>query len=225
MSEWLCKPLAGDFSKQLRDCELPTADTNALPREVVRCDQCHLVQFRPAADLCRRCASPLPPPPQLDFGLPGNVIVIEKKAAGSSASSSNDSPVWESAWYPPPHIRRQLALGPRIKKRRVQMGLTQLEVAVRADLPRSYVSRIENSHLLPGPPIFQRIADALAVEVAELFAEHGNDGGNRDSEDVFWSSMIHYFAQLQPEQMSVVLSHVRKIAVAGLQREEMVCRS
>ncbi|MBI3894503.1 MAG: helix-turn-helix domain-containing protein [Acidobacteria bacterium] len=227
MSEGSCRPLVGDSGRQLQDCDLPAAATNALPREVVKCRQCLLVQFRPMADLCRRCASKLPPPPLFDFGLPGDRIVIDARAAGSSAFSRKEAPIlWESDWYPPPHIRRQQAVGPRHKKLREQRGLTQQEVAARAGVPRSYVSRIENSHLLPGPVIVQRLAEALGVEIAELFPEEGN--GNRSphsEEDQFGVSVIHYFAQLQPQQMLAVLSRLRNMVGAGLQRNEMVCRS
>lgn len=222
MSDWLCKPLANDFTKQAQTYYPATVTAHALPREVVRCHRCHLVQFRPVSDLCRRCATLMPSPPQMYLGLPGKQIVFEGKAVGSESTSSNHC-ACENVCYSPPNLARRLGVGSRLKKLREHLGLKQQEIAARAGLTRTYISRIENSRLLPGPAIVQRLAGALAVEIKDLLAEDGN--GNQSplsEENLFWSSMIRHFPHLQPEQMSIVLSRVRNMVVQGSQRKEMV---
>ena len=55
-------PLSGPSPMQAPGGAIP-ANARAgeiAPREVVRCQECQLVQFRTASDLCRRCAQPLP---------------------------------------------------------------------------------------------------------------------------------------------------------------------
>src|SRR5262249_43941391 len=43
-----------------------TVASGISPREVIRCRHCFLVQFRTVSELCRRCDTPLPPPPRLE---------------------------------------------------------------------------------------------------------------------------------------------------------------
>ena len=86
-------------------------------------------------------------------------------------------------------------------------------MAGRACVPRTYISRIENARLLPGPTMLHRLAGALEVPILDLLPENGNGNGNGSSgsgEDPFWKTLSGYFRQLQPEQMAIVVSHVRE---------------
>jgi transcriptional regulator with XRE-family HTH domain len=58
--------------------------------------------------------------------------------------------------------------GNRIRARRMERGLTQLELAESAGVDRKTISRIENSRFSPSLINIYAIADALNVEVRDL---------------------------------------------------------
>ena len=59
-------------------------------------------------------------------------------------------------------------LGQRVAASRGQLGLSQTDVAKRAGLAASYLSRIENGKIHPTVPTAQKIAGALRVPLGEL---------------------------------------------------------
>lgn len=187
--------------------DLTTLATLPRPREVLRCCRCLLVQFRTIHDRCRRCDSPLP---SLDFMPAGKLIVIEPTKADFISPSTNGS-TSEKVHHPRGNAARQLDLGPKLKKLRKQLDLTQKEIAVRANVPRTYVSRIENARLLPGPIVLHRIAGALAVEISDLLASEDSNRNSMPKEPLLGSSIVWRFSQLRPKQMSLVLSCARNM--------------
>jgi len=62
-------------------------------------------------------------------------------------------------------------LGTRILQVRTQRRLSQTELARRAGLAPSYLSRIENRKIDPRPKTLRKIAQALGIPLAELFRE------------------------------------------------------
>jgi transcriptional regulator with XRE-family HTH domain len=60
------------------------------------------------------------------------------------------------------------SLGQRVAASRSQLGLSQTDVAKRAGLAASYLSRIENGKIHPTVPTAQKIAGALRVPLGEL---------------------------------------------------------
>ena len=106
----------------------------------------------------------------------------------------------------------ELTIGRKLRDFREHRRLTQQEMAGRAGVPRTYISRIENARLLPGPIMLHRIAGALDVPILDLLPGNGNGNGPSGSgEDPFWKTLSGYFRQLQPEQMATVVSHVREM--------------
>ena len=63
-------------------------------------------------------------------------------------------------------IRDVLALNLRL--RRKELGLSQEELAHRAQIDRTYVSALERSLYAAGIDVLDRLAKALGVEAAEL---------------------------------------------------------
>jgi transcriptional regulator with XRE-family HTH domain len=61
-------------------------------------------------------------------------------------------------------------VGDALVRIRAAKGLTQAELGERARLATSYVSRIENGWIQPTAKMLQRLATALEVPVADLFA-------------------------------------------------------
>lgn len=181
---------------------------NAGGREVVRCAQCLLVQFRTVSDLCRRCDRPLPRPLELSDADSGEA---EEVAIGAPPQSAvREAPVPAIGYRG--KTMADFSLGPRLRELREFKNLTQAQIARKARVPRTYISRIEHCHLLPGLGVAQRLADALAVGILELLPNSSKPSGDSGpSKDPYWSSFAHHFQQLRIEQQSAVLSRVRAI--------------
>ncbi len=64
-----------------------------------------------------------------------------------------------------------MSIGTRILQARNQRDISQRELSQRSGIASSYLSRIENRHLEPRPKTLRKIADALGIPLAELFAE------------------------------------------------------
>lgn len=72
-----------------------------------------------------------------------------------------------------PHVLRKLvALNIRI--RRVELDITQEELAHRAELSQAYLSGIERSKRSPSIDTIQRIADALGMPAHDLLRSRSN---------------------------------------------------
>src|SRR3984893_5590530 len=163
-------------------------------REVVRCDHCLLVQFRPPNDLCRRC----------------------------HASLDEEEPEVVSA--PPPRQmmpangngRGHLNLAASIRSLRLRNGLSQRQLATRMSVPRTYVSKIENEKATPTLSSLERLARALEVTVPDLLS-----GGERNRQeeiaelmkDQFIADLLPFISQLNGLQMSSVLAQVRDLTL------------
>lgn len=61
-------------------------------------------------------------------------------------------------------------LGSKIRDIRTKRGLTQEELAHRADLGYSYINQIENGRRNPSMDAVSRIAKALGVKVKDLIS-------------------------------------------------------
>jgi len=68
-------------------------------------------------------------------------------------------------------------LGEAIRHERSTLGISQVELAKRSGLHRTYVSDIERGARNPTLGSIQKIAQALQVPVAKLFRHASNDNG------------------------------------------------
>src|SRR5499427_6433119 len=114
-------------------------------REVVRCDHCHLVQFRTINNLCRKCRT------SLDEDEPEPILAQPVPVAEPVHSSRSDVQVAQA-----------------IRSLRQRSGLSQRQLALRMGVPRTYVSKIENEKATPTLSSLSRLAEALMVSVPEL---------------------------------------------------------
>ncbi|HKF50228.1 MAG TPA: helix-turn-helix transcriptional regulator [Terracidiphilus sp.] len=127
------------------------------PREVVRCEHCALVQFRTSNSLCRRCHKPL------DF---------------------EELPVLGPV--PVPDLRQQsaaeagLQVAAQVRDIRKARHLSQRQLAGRMQVPRTYISKIENGKAIPTLGSLERLADALEIDVSQLV----RDSRSRREEEV-----------------------------------------
>src|SRR2546423_13967262 len=140
-------------------------------REVLRCDHCHLVQFRAANNLCRKCRLCL----DREEPEPDPVPIVEPAIANGNG-----------------HSHLQIALA--IRTLRQRSGLSQRQLALRMQVPRTYVSKIENDKATPTLSSLERLARALEVHIAELL-----QGSSRSREDEIKELVADEFiAQIVP---------------------------
>src|SRR5213079_3257037 len=151
-------------------------------REVIRCDRCLLVQFRTSNNLCRRCHG------SLDEDEPEVVCTP-----------------------PPPQIlpmhgngRGHLNLAASIRSLRHRFGLSQRQLALRMQVPRTYVSKIENEKATPTLSSLERLARALEVTVCDLVAGSGYRSHEAEirelMQDEFITELIPYVSKLNGMQ-------------------------
>lgn len=162
-------------------------------REVVRCDQCHLVQFRTVNNLCRRCKT------SLDEDEPEPILVEEPPAP---APSSNG--------------RSHLQIAAAIRMLRQRGGLSQRQLALRMSVPRTYVSKIENEKAVPTLSSLERLAAGLEVSVADLL--RGSSRTLQDEisdlmQDEFIGEMVPLLGKLDSFQKSTLLAQLRDLSI------------
>ena len=127
----------------LRNCDMATTLVSVETREVVRCDYCSLVQYRTSNSLCRKCRRPLdieeptPLAPQL--------VTATQTAAAAEAG---------------------LQVAAQVREIRRARHLSQRQLAGRMQVPRTYISKIENGKAIPTLGSLERLADALEVSRA-----------------------------------------------------------
>ena len=175
-----------------------------------------LVQFRTMSDNCRRCAYPLPPVPRLDAAPKnGRFAVVPQNGSGYGDEHSQ-----MDATLPRGKTTRELTIGRKLRELREQRHLTQQDMACRAGVPRTYISRIENARLLPGPLMLGRIASALDVAILELLPPNRNGNGHAEAADgPYWEELMENFSLLNPEEMSRAMFFARSMADQNSQHE------
>jgi transcriptional regulator with XRE-family HTH domain len=76
-------------------------------------------------------------------------------------------------------IREILAIN--LRKLRQARGLSQEELAHRAEIDRTYISALERSVYAAGIDVVDRLAQALGVEAADLLTRPAAPGAKRKS--------------------------------------------
>src|SRR5580704_4035214 len=162
-------------------------------REVVRCDHCHLVQFRTSNNLCRKCRT------SLDEDEPEPIF-------------AQPLPVME----PVSASRSEVQVAKAIRSLRQRSGLSQRQLALRMGVPRTYVSKIENEKATPTLSSLARLANALEVTVPDLLHECGPSREDEITElltDPFVAELVEFTSKLNTMQLSSVLAQVRDMVM------------
>lgn len=164
-------------------------------REVLRCDHCSLVQFRTINSLCRRCHQPLE---------------IDEPEAAAPLS------------LVPPHAEQKggLQVAQAVRDLRRARNLSQRQLAARMNVPRTYISKIENAKATPTLSSMERLATALEVDITALL--RGAAGRQQDElaillRDPFMAEVAAVVAKLDGMHRSIFINHVREMA-AGRRR-------
>jgi len=112
--------------------------------------------------------------------------------------------------------RSDLQVAFAIRFLRLRTGMSQRQLALRMQVPRTYVSKIENEKATPTLSSLERLARALEVKVPDLL-----NGGQRSREDEimelmgdeFIAELIPFVSKLNGMQWSSVLAQVRDMTV------------
>ncbi|HEX3437876.1 MAG TPA: helix-turn-helix transcriptional regulator [Pseudacidobacterium sp.] len=162
-------------------------------REVLRCEHCSLVQFRTSNSLCRRCHKPLEieePEPLVPQLVP-------------------DTPE-------PGHDGSGLEVARAVRDIRRARKLSQRQLAGRMQVPRTYISKIENDKAMPTLSSLARLANALEVDICALL----RDARSRRQEeaaavlaDPFLAEIAPYVCHMDAYQRSIFLNQVRDMAM------------
>jgi transcriptional regulator with XRE-family HTH domain len=145
-------------------------------REVVRCDYCSLVQYRTTNSLCRKCRRPLD---------------VEEPVR----------PVLQLVPHPsaPPSAEAGLQVAGQVRDIRKARHLSQRQLAGRMQVPRTYISKIENGKAIPTLGSLERLASALEVDISQLV---------RDSRSVRDEEVAAIFADPFLAEIAALLPHL-----------------
>jgi len=160
-------------------------------REVLRCDHCSLVQFRTSNSLCRRCHQCLEV--EVPEPAPAPLAVVPP------TSTSSDGLQVASAVRDLRHVR----------------NLSQRQLAARMNVPRTYISKIENGKAMPTLSSLDRLARALQVDISTLLRDSNTRRQDETAvlmADPFLAEIAMYASQLDELQRSIFLNHVRELA-------------
>jgi transcriptional regulator with XRE-family HTH domain len=176
--------------------DVPQQEVSA-SREVLRCDHCKLVQFRTSADTCRRCKKSLLP----ELPKPEAVISLVPEPVAKVESG----PQVAAAVRDLRHVR----------------NLSQRQLAARMNVPRTYISKIENGKAMPTLSSLDRLARALQVDISALL----RDAPTRHQEesavllaDPFLAEIAKYAVHLDATQKSIFLNHVRELSQSRVRK-------
>ena len=83
-------------------------------------------------------------------------------------------------------------------------------------LRRTYLSRVENNHVMPGPRIVSQIARALGVNICDLFLPQPKRQSNGAVlGEPTCVRLVAMFSELQPRAMAEIVSAARQMHAAG----------
>ncbi len=173
---------------------MATTLATAEAREVLRCEYCSLVQFRTVNSLCRRCRKPL------DIEEP---VMPEPQLVPSAPAAA--APVEEEG----------LQVSRAVRDLRRSRHLSQRQLATRMQVPRTYISKIENAKAIPTLSSLDRLANALEVDICDLLRDSRSRRHEEEAAifaDPFLAELAPYVMQLDAFQRSVFLNQVRDMA-------------
>ena len=116
-------------------------------REVLRCEECNLVQFSTVSKTCRKCH------------VPYEKVVEEKKP---DIPFLVPEPI-ERIVVNDPNIQLGITLALRFFRN--ARGLSQADMCRRLGVPRTWISKFENAKCMPTLPSLVRLAEALELTV------------------------------------------------------------
>ncbi len=113
-----------------------------------------------------------------------------------------------------------MKIGITIRGYRLQKGLSQGDIEKRTGLLRCYLSRVENGHTVPSLDTLAKIAGALELPLAQLFAEDAlgrqlQSQKLSDDELRFLTQIRRYSTNLNDSDRKLLLAMVKKFAATA----------
>jgi transcriptional regulator with XRE-family HTH domain len=186
------KKRTGGLALALRTQPMETNPLSVETREVLRCDHCSLVQFRTHNSLCRRCRRPLEVEERL---------ALAPQLVALPAPSSTEA---------------GLQVAGQVRDIRRARHLSQRQLASRMQVPRTYISKIENGKAIPTLGSLERLATALGVGICHLV----RDARSRREEEVaavladpFLAEIASLLPQLESLHRTLIYSQARDMAM------------
>ena len=135
----------GEPALALRRQAMATTLVSVETREVVRCDYCSLVQYRTRDSLCRKCHR------ALDIEEPAPLVpqLVKSPSCDNTAEAG-------------------MQVATQVREMRRGRHMSQRQLAARMQVPRTYISKIENGKAIPTLGSLERLADALEVGMHQL---------------------------------------------------------
>ena len=161
-------------------------------RELVRCEHCRLMQYRTSNALCRKCHKPL------DIEEP--VVLAPQLVTTLPAPASAEA---------------GMQVAGQVRDIRKARHLSQRQLAGRMQVPRTYISKIENGKAIPTLGSLERLAAALEVDVRQLVRDSRS---RRDDEvnailcDPFLAEIAALLPHLDSLQRTLIYGAVRDAA-------------
>jgi transcriptional regulator with XRE-family HTH domain len=150
------------------------------------------MQYRTINSLCRKCHKPL----DIEEPEPLMPQLVGSRPAGGSSEAG-------------------LQVAAQVRDIRRERHLSQRQVAVRMQVPRTYISKIENGKAIPTLGSLERLAAALEVDVRQLI----RDGQSRRNEEVdaifadpFLAEIAAYLPHLDSLHRTLIYGAVRDAA-------------
>ncbi len=103
-----------------------------------------------------------------------------------------------------------------IRNLRLRAGLSQRQLAQRMNVPRTYVSKIENEKACPTLSSLERLAEALHVRVPDLLNPNGRTIEDEIRElmaDEFIAELMPHITRLNSMQKATVLNEIREMTL------------
>jgi transcriptional regulator with XRE-family HTH domain len=183
----------GESALALRNQPMANTLVSVDTREVVRCDYCSLVQYRTNNSLCRKCRKPL----DIEEPVPQLPQLVTSPAVPASAEAG-------------------LQVAGQVREIRKARHLSQRQLAGRMQVPRTYISKIENGKAIPTLGSLERLAAALEVDVSQLVRDSRS---RRDEEvcailaDPFLAEIATLLPQLDSLHRTLIYGAVRDAAM------------
>lgn len=111
-----------------------------------------------------------------------------------------------------PHLQ----IAASIRMFRQKSGLSQRQLALRMQVPRTYVSKIENEKAVPTLSSLERLARALEVTMPDLLKGSSrtlDDEIDDLMRDEFISQIMPFLSQLDAMKRSALLGHIRDLSL------------
>jgi transcriptional regulator with XRE-family HTH domain len=113
-----------------------------------------------------------------------------------------------------------MKIGTTIRGYRLSKGLSQGDIEKRTGLLRCYLSRVENGHTVPSLDTLAKIAGALELPLAQLFADDtlGRQFQSQklsDDELRFLTQIRRYSTNLNDSDRKLLLAMVKKFAATA----------